>query len=234
MTRGAGVSRLANGGLSAGDAFNIGGKKVGGDLDDLRIGGINDELSGGVLRDERKGFRRGSGGDGEGRRAAAGGKKENEREGRLERGALHRWIFLTGGSDCKWVRVVICGRRASAALVAFEQRGWEGDYAWDLVEVYVKSIAWISAVVALVLARPSLGDLLVMGNDSSELGHALVAEFSEAVTGALGQKARTLLPRGGGGEWEGGKVAFRVAGGSGTAELCGRRNSGAARSMRIT
>ena len=76
----------------------------------------------------------------------------------------------------------------------------------------MRRFAWLSAVAVLALARASLGDQVVLGNDSSERGHALVAEFSEVMTGALGQRARTLLPRGGTeGDWEGGKVTFRVA-----------------------
>src|SRR5262249_54398041 len=57
---------------------------------------------------------------------------------------------------------------------------------------------------------PALLDDLHLADSQSESAHHLTTDRSEVVDGAMGQKARRLLPAGGK-AWEGGKMSFTMA-----------------------
>src|SRR5687768_10387493 len=65
----------------------------------------------------------------------------------------------------------------------------------------------VAAVVGTV--RAELIDSITMGDATSEQSHAIAAVRSEIIEGALGARARQLLPLDPP-SWDGGRVAFTV------------------------
>lgn len=65
------------------------------------------------------------------------------------------------------------------------------------------------AFAGLAIGGPAL-DTIDFGDAGSERSHNLEAEHSESVDGALGARARKLLPRGEK-DWQGGRLTFRMA-----------------------